>query len=105
MLLRAIEEKVFYPLGSDREVSSDFQIICRTNRGLRALIARGDFREDLFARINLSERVVADELERLQGASVVVVAGSRRGGEVAPALDFGSDDFPSSFCHQPMERA
>jgi transcriptional regulatory protein RtcR len=53
MLLRAIEEKVFYPLGSDREASSDFQLICGTNRDLRACIARGDFREDLFARINL----------------------------------------------------
>lgn len=53
MLLRAVEEKVFYPLGSDREVSSDFQLICGTNRDLRAQIARGEFREDLFARINL----------------------------------------------------
>ena len=53
MLLRAIEEKVFYPMGSDREVSSDFQLICGTNRDLRAGIARGEFREDLFARINL----------------------------------------------------
>lgn len=53
MLLRAIEEKVFYPLGSDREVSSDFQLICGTNRNLRDAIARGAFRDDLFARINL----------------------------------------------------
>jgi len=53
MLLRALEEKVFYPLGSDREVSSDFQLICGTNRDLRTQIVSGDFREDLFARINL----------------------------------------------------
>jgi len=53
MLLRAIEEKVFYPMGSDKEVSSDFQLICGTNRDLRASIARGKFRDDLFARINL----------------------------------------------------
>jgi transcriptional regulatory protein RtcR len=53
MLLRAIEEKVFYPLGSDKEVTSDFQLICGTNRDLRMQIARGEFREDLFARINL----------------------------------------------------
>jgi transcriptional regulatory protein RtcR len=53
MLLRAIEEKVFYPMGSDREVSSDFQLICGTNQDLRARTARGNFREDLFARINL----------------------------------------------------
>ena len=53
MLLRAIEEKVFYPLGSDREATSDFQLLCGTNRDLRACVVAGDFREDLFARINL----------------------------------------------------
>jgi transcriptional regulatory protein RtcR len=53
MLLRAIEEKVFYPMGSDREASSDFQLICGTNRHLPSRIARGEFRDDLFARINL----------------------------------------------------
>ena len=53
MLLRAIEEKVFYPMGADREASSDFQLICGTNRDLRECIAQGKFREDLFARINL----------------------------------------------------
>ena len=54
MLLRAIEEKVFYPLGSDREASSDFQLICGTNRDLQARAERGTlFREDLLARINL----------------------------------------------------
>ncbi|AKU94566.1 Transcriptional regulatory protein RtcR [Labilithrix luteola] len=53
MLLRAIEEKVFFPMGSDRETSSDFQLLCGTNRDLRENVARGEFREDLFARINL----------------------------------------------------
>lgn len=53
MLLRAIEEKTFYPMGADREITSDFQLLCGTNRDLRARIAQGAFREDLFARINL----------------------------------------------------
>ena len=53
MLLRAIEEKIFYPMGSDREATSDFQLLCGTNRDLVPRIARGEFREDLFARINL----------------------------------------------------
>ncbi|MDL2271580.1 RNA repair transcriptional activator RtcR [Desulfovibrio sp. OttesenSCG-928-I05] len=53
MLLRAIEEKRFYPLGSDDEVHSDFQLICGTNRPLEKLVAAGRFREDLLARINL----------------------------------------------------
>ncbi|WCM92626.1 RNA repair transcriptional activator RtcR [Acidovorax sp. NCPPB 2350] len=53
MLLKAVEEKRFYPLGSDREVESDFQLIAGTNRDLRVEVAGGRFREDLFARINL----------------------------------------------------
>ncbi|KQW45313.1 MULTISPECIES: RNA repair transcriptional activator RtcR [unclassified Roseateles] len=53
MLLKAVEEKRFLPMGSDREVSSDFQLIAGTNRDLRIDVARGRFREDLFARINL----------------------------------------------------
>jgi transcriptional regulatory protein RtcR len=53
MLLRAVEEGVFYPMGSDREARSRFQLLCGTNRDLRAAVARGEFREDLFARINL----------------------------------------------------
>ena len=53
MLLRAIEEKTFLPVGSDREVKSDFQLICGTNRDLAAAVAAGRFREDLLARIDL----------------------------------------------------
>lgn len=53
MLLKAIEEKRFYPMGADREVESDFQLIAGTNRDLRGEVAAGRFREDLFARINL----------------------------------------------------
>jgi transcriptional regulatory protein RtcR len=53
MLLKAVEEKKFYPMGSDREVSSDFQLIAGTNRDLRVNVASGRFREDLYARINL----------------------------------------------------
>lgn len=53
MLLRAIEEKRFSPLGSDREVESEFQLICGTNRDPRACVRDGRFRDDLLARINL----------------------------------------------------
>ncbi|MBL8300923.1 MAG: sigma 54-interacting transcriptional regulator [Rhodanobacteraceae bacterium] len=53
MLLRAIEDKRFPPLGGDREVSSDFQLIAGTNRDLAVAVAEGRFREDLYARLNL----------------------------------------------------
>ena len=53
MLLRALEEKRFLPVGADREIASDFQLICGTNRDLAAAVAEGVFRDDLMARINL----------------------------------------------------
>lgn len=53
MLLRAVEEKSFHPVGSDREARSDFQLIAGTNHDLAADVGAGVFREDLLARINL----------------------------------------------------
>lgn len=53
MLLRALEDKRFVPLGSDREVASDFQLIAGTNRDLHRSVQDGSFREDLLARIDL----------------------------------------------------
>jgi transcriptional regulatory protein RtcR len=53
MLLKAIEEKRFFPVGADKEVVSDFQLIAGTNRDLHTEVAAGRFREDLLARIDM----------------------------------------------------
>lgn len=53
MLLRALEERRFLPMGSDREVTSNFQLIAGTNRDLAEAVRHGAFRDDLLARINL----------------------------------------------------
>jgi transcriptional regulatory protein RtcR len=53
LLLRAIEEKRFLPVGADKEVESDFQLIAGTNRDLKHAVHERTFREDLLARINL----------------------------------------------------
>ncbi len=53
MILRAIEDKRFLPVGADSEVSSNFQLIAGTNRDLGDAVAAGQFRDDLFARLNL----------------------------------------------------
>jgi transcriptional regulatory protein RtcR len=53
MLLRALESKRFLPVGSDKEVASDFELIAGTNRDLLDRVDEGEFREDLMARINL----------------------------------------------------
>ena len=53
MLLRALEDKRFLPVGSDVEVHSEFSLVAGTNRDLPALVRAGRFREDLLARIHL----------------------------------------------------
>jgi transcriptional regulatory protein RtcR len=52
MLLKALEDKSFFPVGSDKEVQADFQLIAGTNRDLRDEVTAGRFREDLWARLN-----------------------------------------------------
>ncbi|MEX0364929.1 MAG: RNA repair transcriptional activator RtcR [Ruegeria sp.] len=53
ILLHAMETGRFYPLGSDHEVTSRFQVIAGANRDLRALAADGGFRPDLLARLDM----------------------------------------------------
>ncbi len=53
MLLRAIEEKRFLPLGADKEQESDFLLIAGTNRDLDVEVRARRFREDLLARLDL----------------------------------------------------
>lgn len=53
LLLKAIEEKTFRPLGSKQDEHSDFQLICGTNADLESAAESGKFRRDLLERINL----------------------------------------------------
>ena len=50
-LLKAIEEKTFYPLGSEKSIKSNFRLVSATCEDLKSLVAKGDFREDLYFRI------------------------------------------------------
>jgi transcriptional regulatory protein RtcR len=66
MLLTAIEDKRFTPVGSERTVSSDFQLVAGSNRDLRAEVRKGRFREDLLARIDLWHFRLPSLCERLE---------------------------------------
>lgn len=52
-LLRVLQEHTYEPLGDDRTRRSDVRVVCATNADLQKKIATGEFREDLFYRINL----------------------------------------------------
>src|SRR6202050_1267459 len=51
-LLRAVENREVQPVGSAREYQIDIQLVCATNRDLRAMMKAGTFREDLYYRLN-----------------------------------------------------
>ncbi|MEX3825226.1 sigma 54-interacting transcriptional regulator, partial [Paraburkholderia sp. BR14262] len=69
-LMRVLQERAVVPLGGTRAVPVDLRIVCATHRDLRAMIAEGTFREDLYYRINglvvtlpaLAERTDLDPL-------------------------------------------
>ena len=52
-LLRALEERAIVPLGGSNSVSIDVRLIAATHQDLPAMVARGEFREDLFHRLNV----------------------------------------------------
>lgn len=52
-LLRVLQEKVFIPVGSNREIEANVRIIAATNRPLEKMIQDGEFREDLYYRLNV----------------------------------------------------
>jgi two-component system response regulator PilR (NtrC family) len=54
-LLRVIQERSFLPIGGTEEISVDVRIIAATNRNLKAEVASGKFREDLYYRLKVVE--------------------------------------------------
>ncbi len=54
-LLRAIQEKEIYPVGSERPIQVDVRIIAASNRNLEDEMTKGNFREDLFYRLDVAE--------------------------------------------------
>jgi len=52
-LLRVLESKTFMRVGGNKEIYSDFRVICATNKDLKSMVEQGTFREDLFYRLNV----------------------------------------------------
>ena len=63
-VLRTLEEQRFTPVGSDDPITVDVRVIASTNKDLEEEIARGNFREDLFYRLNVIPFVVPPLRER-----------------------------------------
>ncbi len=63
-LLRALQERKIKPVGSNQEISIDVRLISATNENLRQAIEKGEFREDLYHRINEFSIRIPDLHER-----------------------------------------
>jgi two-component system response regulator PilR (NtrC family) len=63
-LLRAVQEKVFKPVGGIEDISVDIRILSATNKNLEKEVIDGNFREDLFYRLNVIEVKVPPLRER-----------------------------------------
>ena len=52
-LLRVLQDKTFERVGGSTQLRTDVRLVCATNRNLREMVKEGDFREDLFYRVNV----------------------------------------------------
>lgn len=71
-LLRAIEDKEFFPVGGVKPVSTDVRIIAATNQNLFEKSKSGEFREDLFYRLNVVELKLPSLNERKEDIPLLV---------------------------------
>lgn len=73
-ILRALQEKKFTPVGSNREVKTNARIIAATNRNLEKLMETQEFREDLFYRLNVMPIFLPPLRERPDDISVLATS-------------------------------
>ncbi len=71
-LLRVLESKAFVRVGGNKEIKSDFRVICATNRDLKKMVEEGIFREDLYYRLNVVNITIPPLRERVDDIPILV---------------------------------
>jgi DNA-binding NtrC family response regulator len=71
-LLRVLETKSFMRVGGNKEITSDFRVICATNRDLKKMVENGTFREDLYYRLNVVSITIPPLRDRIEDIPLLV---------------------------------
>lgn len=71
-LLRVLESKTFTRVGGNKELTSDFRVICASNKDLEGMVKNGTFREDLYYRLNVLNIRIPPLRERKEDISLLV---------------------------------
>ncbi len=71
-LLRVLQEREIERLGSNKKIKVDFRLVCSTNRNLKSEVEAGNFREDLFYRVNVVDVEMPPLRERKDDIPILV---------------------------------
>jgi len=88
-LLRSLDEQRFEPLGADTSLQVDVRVVAATNKNLEEEIERGNFREDLFYRLNVIPFHVPPLRDRLE--------------DIPPLADHFLKEFSTAYGRKPKE--
>lgn len=77
-LLRILQEKKFYRLGGEREISVNVRVLAATNRNLEEEVKKGNFREDLYYRLNVAKIIIPPLRERKEDIPVLAFSFMQR---------------------------
>jgi transcriptional regulator with PAS, ATPase and Fis domain len=77
-LLRLLQERVYEPLGDIRTLSADIRVVAATNRSLTKLVETGEFRQDLYYRVNVIRLEMPPLRERIDDVPLLAEAFLRR---------------------------